>query len=230
MSSQLAYIGLGNMGRGMAKNIAEKGSLSKPLILYNRTSKKADDLAARLGSDKAKVVTDLKDAVIPSDIIFVCLGDDAAVRETIKSILQQDVKNKLIVDCSTVASETTNGIYDEVTKAGAQFVACPVFGAPPMAENGQLLCVLAGPKVDVDKVKPYTKGVMGRADIDYSDQAPGNATLLKVIGNTFIFQMVEALAEGHTLAEQAGLGNDNLHKFVEAMFPGPYVAYSNRSV
>lgn len=97
-----------------------------------------------------------------------------------------------------------------------------------MAESGQLLCVLAGPAADVEKVKPYCKGVMGRGHIDYSDQEPGRATLLKVIGNTFILNMVEALAEGHTIAEKSGLGGENLHQFIETMFPGSYVAYSNR--
>jgi 3-hydroxyisobutyrate dehydrogenase-like beta-hydroxyacid dehydrogenase len=97
-----------------------------------------------------------------------------------------------------------------------------------MADSGQLICVLAGPSASVSKVKPYTTGVIGRAIIDFSDQAPGQATLLKVIGNTFILTMVETLSEGLTVAEKSGLGVDNLHKFIEAMFPGPYAAYSTR--
>lgn len=105
-----------------------------------------------------------------------------------------------------------------------------VFGAPAMAESGQLVCVLAGPASALERVKPYTKGVMGRADIDFSDQPYGKATLLKIIGNTFILNMVETLSEGHTIAEKSGLGNDNLHQFIETMFPGPYTAYSNRLI
>lgn len=97
-----------------------------------------------------------------------------------------------------------------------------------MADNGQLVCVLAGPRSAVKKVIPYCKGVMGRANIDYSDQPQGKATMLKIVGNTFILNMVETLSEGHTLAEKSGLGNDNLHQFIETMFPGPYTAYSNR--
>lgn len=97
-----------------------------------------------------------------------------------------------------------------------------------MAENGQLVCVLAGPANAVKDVIPYCKGVMGRANIDYSDQPHGKATLLKIIGNTLILNMVEALSEGHTLAEKSGLGNDNLHQFIQTMFPGPHTAYSGR--
>lgn len=69
---------------------------------------------------------------------------------------------------------------------------------------------------------------MGRAEIDFSDQPHGSATRLKIIGNTFILSMVETLSEGHTLAEKSGLGTDNLHQFIETMFPGPYTAYSGR--
>ncbi|KAF2835285.1 6-phosphogluconate dehydrogenase C-terminal domain-like protein, partial [Patellaria atrata CBS 101060] len=97
-----------------------------------------------------------------------------------------------------------------------------------MADSGQLVFVLAGPSSAVEKVKPYTVGVMGRANIDFSDQPPSRATHLKIIGNTFIFNMVETLAEGHVLAEKSGLGSENLHGFIEQMFPGPYTAYSSR--
>lgn len=105
-----------------------------------------------------------------------------------------------------------------------------VFGAPAMAETGQLVCVLAGPAASVNRVKNYTRGVMGRANIDFSNQPHGKATLMKVIGNTFILNMIETLSEGHTIAEKSGLGNENLHTFVETMFPGPYVAYSKRLI
>ena len=97
-----------------------------------------------------------------------------------------------------------------------------------MADSGQLICVLAGPASSTEKVKPYTKGVIGRALIDLSGQEAGKATLLKLVGNTFILNMVESLAQGLSLAEKSGLGVDNLHQFIEMMFPGPYAAYSTR--
>ncbi|ORY11346.1 6-phosphogluconate dehydrogenase-like protein NAD-binding protein [Clohesyomyces aquaticus] len=228
MAPQLSWIGLGNMGRGMCKNLVERGSLGKPLILYNRTKKRSDDLSSKLGADQTKVVSTIPEAVKSSDIVFICLGDDAAVKEAVNTILKENVKGKLIVDCSTVHPDTTNALEKRITEKGAEFVGMPVFGAPAMADGGTLVCVLAGAKSAVEKVKPYTKGVMGRADIDFADQPAGNATLLKVVGNTFIVNMVEVLSEGHTLAEKTGLGTDNLHRWIETMFPGPYTAYSSR--
>jgi 3-hydroxyisobutyrate dehydrogenase-like beta-hydroxyacid dehydrogenase len=212
----------------MCKNLVEKGKLSEPLIIYNRTQKRADDLSSKLGQDKTKVAATIEETVKNSDIIFTCVGDDKAINDTIDAALKINVKGKLFVDCSTVHPDTTNGLAKRITAAGGEFVASPVFGAPAMADSGQLLCVLAGPAAAVDKVKPYTTGVMGRANIDLSDEPYGKATLLKVIGNTFILSMVETLSEGHTVAEKSGLGTDNMHKFIETMFPGPYTAYSTR--
>jgi len=97
-----------------------------------------------------------------------------------------------------------------------------------MADAGQLVCVIAGPKESVQKMLPYTKGVMSRENIDYTGQPYSNALKMKIIGNTFILNMVETLSEGHTLAEKSGLGSSSLHQFIELMMPGPFVAYSKR--
>ncbi|KAI5380220.1 hypothetical protein J4E82_000796 [Alternaria postmessia] len=224
MAPQLAWIGLGNMGR----NLVEKGNLDKPLILYNRTKSRSEDLASKLGGSKTKVVDTISDAVKSSDIIFMCLGDDAAVNSAVDAMLEAGVNGKLVVDCSTVHPDTTNGLEKKITEKGGEFVGMPVFGAPAMADNGQLVCVSAGSKASCKKAVPYTTGVMGRANIDFSGQPAGNATLMKVIGNTFILNMVSQLSEGHVLAEKSGLGVDNLHTFISTMFPGPYTAYSQR--
>ncbi|KZF25393.1 6-phosphogluconate dehydrogenase [Xylona heveae TC161] len=228
MSTRLAWIGVGNLGRGMCKNLVAKGNLSQPLILFNRTKQRAEELSGLLPAGKSAVASSITEAVSKSDIIFTCVGDDKALNETIETALQSQVKGKLFVDCSTVHPETTEQLAKAIVEQGAGFVASPVFGAAPIAEAGQLIFVLAGPPAEVEKVKPYTTGVMGRAVIDLSGESQGKASLLKVTGNTFILQMIEALSEGHTLAEKTGLGVDNLHKFVELLFPGPYTAYSER--
>jgi len=212
----------------MCKNLVEKGNLDKPLIIFNRTQSRATDLSKSLPSGKAIVASSINEAVSKADIIFTCVGDDAAINDTINAALEGGTKGKLFVDCSTVHPDTTEGLAKKITEAGAEFVACPVFGAPAMADSGQLVCILAGPKESVDNVKPFTIGVMGRSFIDFGGQPVGKATLLKVIGNTFILNMVETLSEGHVLAEKSGLGNANLHQFIETMFPGPYTAYSTR--
>ena len=125
MAPQLAWIGLGNMGRGMCKNLVEKGDLDKPLIIFNRTKKRAEDLSSRLGEGKTNVADSIEDTVAQADVIFTCVGDDKAISDTIDTALEQDVKGKLFVDCSTVHPDTTNALGKKVEEKGASFVACP---------------------------------------------------------------------------------------------------------
>lgn len=239
MAPQLAYIGLGNMGKGMTKNIVQKGALSSPILLYNRTESKAAAHAESLGGpSKARAVSSIADAVKPSDITFVCVGDDAAVEDIFSTVLSsvEDVKGKLFVDMSTVHPDTTRKLQSQLHARGASFVSCPIFGAPAMADSGMLICVLCGHKNDVSKILPYTVGVIGRANIDltYDDTTPpantdiGKASTMKLIGNSFILSFVEQLGEGLTLAEKSGVGIDPLKQWIELMFPGPLPKYVER--
>lgn len=183
MSSQpprVAWTGLGNMGVGMVKNIVQKGTYTGPLQLHNRTISKAESLVSTLESGKAQVASSITTCVDNADIVFMCVADDASVEATIaEAIKSTSIKDTLIVDCSTIHPDTTNRVQQKVEATGAHFVACPVFGAPPMAESGSLITVLAGPKAQVDRVLPFCKDVMARAEVNFSDQPCGAATRLK---------------------------------------------------
>ena len=142
MAPQLAWIGLGNMGRvsipilnfsdstltieqGMAKNLVGKGNLENPLIMFNRTVSKATDLSSKLPSGKSVVAQSIDEAVSKADIIYTSMSNDVAAQENMGKILQNDVKGKLIVETSTVHPDTTNEMAKSVADKGAEMVACP---------------------------------------------------------------------------------------------------------
>lgn len=212
----------------MSKNIVEKGNLDSPLLLYNRSTQKTVDFSRTLPEGKTKVVESIEDGVSKADVILSCIANDEAVQELYATMLKVDIKGKLFIESSTIHPETTEAIAKDVIAAGAEFVAAPVFGAPAMADAGQLIGVLAGPKASVDKARRWFKGVTAKAEIDLSDKPYSKALQLKVLGNTFILNMVEQLSEAHVVAQKSGLGTDAIHQFVEIMFPGPYAAYSTR--
>ena len=231
MAPQILWIGLGNMGRGMCKNLVEKGDLDNPLLLYNRTRSRSDDLASSLPSGKTEVAEDLEQAVKRADIIFSCLTNDNAVKTVLGGLVSKqgsDVKGKIFVECSTIHPDTTEAVAKDVKAGGAEFIASPVFGAPAMADAGQLIFVPAGPRAAIDKIRPYIKGVMGKAEIPFDDEPYSKPLQLKLIGNTFIVNMVSVLAEGYTMAEQTGVGVEPLKQFVDTLFGGVYSAYSER--
>lgn len=140
----------------MVKNLVEKGSLDKPVLLYNRTRKRSEYLAATLAPGKTEIVDTIEEGVKRADIVFTILSNDAAVRAVFESALKKDVgdlKNKLFVECSTIHPDTTEQLARDAAAAGARFVASPVFGAPPVADAGQLIFVPAGPRAAIEQRK-----------------------------------------------------------------------------
>lgn len=110
----------------MASNLATKGPLTKPLRLYNRTYDRASELAASLPSGSAVAVSNLAEAVIDVDVVFLCLSTDDVVTEMIDLLLKVgDVKGKTVVNCSTVSPETSVKVTQMVESQGADYVACP---------------------------------------------------------------------------------------------------------
>ena len=107
----------------MCKNLVGKGNLDKPLIIFNRTKKRAIDLNADLPAGKSTIASNLEEAVSNADIIFTCLGDDAAIKDTIVTALKGNVKGKLFVDCSTVHPDTTDMLAKSIQGQGAELVA-----------------------------------------------------------------------------------------------------------
>ena len=109
----------------MATNLAEKGSLEKPLILANRTAQRAKDLNGKLTQGKSVVASNIQEAIQKSDIIFTSLGKDNDIQDLVSNALKSDVKGKLFVECSTVHPKTTDELAKTITEHGAEFVACP---------------------------------------------------------------------------------------------------------
>ncbi|KAF7128610.1 hypothetical protein CNMCM5793_003398 [Aspergillus hiratsukae] len=224
--------GQANIAKGMSKNIAQKGPQSS-LTLYNRTVAKASAFAESLGATKAPVTvaSTIPEAVKDASIIFTCVGDDPALDGIINAILSDSSLNltsRVFVDCSTVHPDTSRRIHAALTNRGASFIACPVFGAPAFADAGQLVAVPAGDAAAINRIKPFLEGVTSRATIDMSGHDVGRALTLKVLGNTFILNTVESIAEGLVAAEKAGLGTEVYQQWTHALFGGMFAKYADR--
>ena len=118
--------------QGMCSNLVKKGNLSFPLILYNRTTIRASQLADRLGN--CHVAESLAEAVVGADIIFSCLLDDNAVMEAFQEILKEDVKGKLFVSCSTTQPETSDKLAEMIEAKEAGLVTMPGAHSVPYPE------------------------------------------------------------------------------------------------
>ncbi|TQN74305.1 putative oxidoreductase YfjR [Colletotrichum shisoi] len=228
MSPGLLWVGLGNIGRGMCKNLVEKSDLEQPLLMYNRSVERATELSQSLPAGKTEIAVSLGASITKADIIFTCIANDQAVEEVFATAVQHDLNGKVFVECSTIAPATSEAAARSVLDKGAEFVCAPVFGAPAMVAAGNATLVLAGPKTSIEKIQPYVNAMAAR-EINMAGEPYHKASTLKVLGNTVILGMVEQLAETYVTAEKSGLGTGYAKQFVDALFGGsPYPAYSVR--
>ena len=151
------------MGLPMATNLQKHLSSNGPsnLIYFNRTVSRGDslkDLGAQPASSPGNLVS-------KCDIIFFSLADDSALDVTLNAISSIQLTGKIIVDTSTVHPDSSAKAETKIKNQGGQFIASPVFGASPVAAQGKLLWIIAGPSGSVEKILPYVEGVMGRGVI-----------------------------------------------------------------
>lgn len=175
------------MGLGMASNLQRHLSqLGAPNLHYhNRTMSRGQALQA-LGGVPCE---DIGDLVSNTDVIFLSLSDDSALAATVDTIITgaettaaaADLSGKIIVDTSTVHPRSSEEAQARLRVGGAGFIAAPVFGASPVAAEGRLLFVLAGPEDAVRVVSPFLVGVMGRGVIRLGEDVK-EASLLKTAG------------------------------------------------
>ncbi|OAQ83719.1 6-phosphogluconate dehydrogenase family protein [Purpureocillium lilacinum] len=217
---RVAWLGLGNIGLAVCKNLAKYGPTNGPVTVWNRTHQKAADLAAE--SDAFVAATDLVDAVSSSDIICLCLVDDAAVAQVLDDAIRAtSVKGKLFVDFSTVHPDTAAAQADKLPRHGAEYLASPIFGGVPLAVDRLITLVLAGSAQAIEQFTPFTDGVICKSTILLVDEPCEQASLLKLIGNFIRFSTIEVLCEASVLSEKLGMGQETLSKFVETLIPGP---------
>lgn len=171
------------MGLGMATNLQKHlTSGSGPGLRYfNRTMHRGDTLRD-IGGLPASSVRDL---VSSSDIVFMSLSDDAALEATLDAVLDAsspvDISGKIFVDTSTVHPSSSAKAQQRLAEKGGVLVSAPVFGASPVAMQGKLLWIVAGPNHAVEAISPFIVGVMGRGIIRLGEDVK-LSSLMKTAG------------------------------------------------
>ncbi|KAF8594646.1 NAD(P)-binding protein [Ceratobasidium sp. AG-I] len=235
--SVLGFIGLGNMGYLMARNLARHTD-SPPVLVYNRSRAKCEKLQQEVGESKIKIVDTPGELATLADITFTSLGSDEVVRSIYHDIAQTleatqksgtAEKPKIFVDTSTVYPKLTVEIDKLLTKIPhTHFVAGPVFGPPSAAEKGQLISTLAGHYKSKKDVAYILVPAVSRKVIDLGGNVE-KASAMKLIGNAFILGSLELIAETQTLADKSGVGAEQLDQFINDFFPVPsFIDYSKK--
>lgn len=207
MNNKIGFIGLGNMGTPMAKNLIAAGY---HLQVYNRTISKADELD-QASITKCNSPADAADGV---QIIITMLSEDEVLKETVlgdDGVLKKLPKNGLHISMSTIAPDTAKLLSEAHKKAGSAYLASPVFGRPEAAAAKKLWICTSGPQEAKEIAKPLLE-TMGQGIFDFGEE-PGGANVVKVAGNFMIMASLEMMAEAFTLAEKNGLDRIKVAEF-----------------
>ncbi|CAD6889667.1 unnamed protein product [Tilletia laevis] len=236
--SQVGWVGLGNMGGPMAKNLAKHlaEQKQKPLLTFNRTTSKITELASSL-PDAIKPASSASQIGEECDLIFTSLAADGPARSVVGEILEGIKKSGgkgrkvIIVETSTISAETAHELSQAASAVeGVSYVQSPAFGPPPMAVEGKLVFVISGPEETKKAVEPYMVPAMGRKTMDLGSDVR-KSTTFKLVGNGFIAGLIELLAESMTLANAAGVGDEAFLGFIKEFVPAPSaIGYGSKMV
>jgi 3-hydroxyisobutyrate dehydrogenase-like beta-hydroxyacid dehydrogenase len=205
---KVGFIGLGNMGIGIAGNIAAAGW---PLTVWNRSPEKAASLsAANVTVAKAPAA-----AAKGADFVVTMVADDAALEAVTRGpegLLSTLGPGAVHISMSTVSVPCTRSLGVRHANAERAFLAAPVFGRPEAAAAAKLWICAAGPAALVERCRPLLD-LVGQGIIHFGD-APEQASVVKLAGNFLIGSMLESLCEAFTLLRKNGIDPEPFHDLI----------------
>ena len=194
--TRIAFIGLGNMGGGMAANQAKAGHE----VLAFDLSKAAVDKAAAAG---CQVAASTPEAVKAADVVITMLPAGQHVRSVYaEQILPHAKAGALLIDCSTIDVESARAVAAQAKSAGFRFADAPVSGGQAGAEAGTLAFMVGCAEADFEAVEAVIQP-MARAVIRAGDHGAGQAA--KICNNMVLGASMIAVCEAFALAEKLGL-------------------------
>ena len=191
----IAFIGLGNMGIGMATNLAKAGHDVRGYDLSND----AVMAAVKAGCEQAH---GLADAVKGADVVVTMLPAGKHVRGVYTDIFKSAKLGTLFIDSSTIDIASARDVIGLAVDAGFEMIDAPVSGGVGGAAAGTLTFMCGGEKASFDKAKPYLD-IMGKNVFHAGDA--GNGQVAKVANNMLLGIHMIGTCEAFNLAEKLGL-------------------------
>jgi 3-hydroxyisobutyrate dehydrogenase-like beta-hydroxyacid dehydrogenase len=207
---RIAFIGVGMMGHGMAKNLLEKGFPAT--VVGHRNRAPVDDLVAK-GAREAKSAAE---AASGAEIIFLCVTGSPQVEQIVygeSGLLGATQKGQIVVDCSTSEPTSTNRIRADFAKQGVAFVDAPLARTPKEAELGKLNVMVGADPETFAKIKPALETF---AENIFHVGGPGSGHVMKLLNNFLAMGHAALIAEVLVAGQKAGVDLNQFYKVVSA--------------
>ncbi|MFP3042466.1 2-hydroxy-3-oxopropionate reductase [Treponema primitia] len=211
----IGFIGLGIMGRPMAKNLIKA---NYKLVVFDKFAK-FDDLVS-LGAEGG---TSNKDVASKSDIVITMLPNSPHVKEAIlgkDGVLEGIKSGALVVDMSSIAPAASQEVGAALKAKGIPFLDAPVSGGEPKAIDGTLAIMVGGDQASFDKAKPILDK-LGSSVTLTGDIGSGNVT--KLANQIIVALNIAAVSEAFVLSTKAGVDPQKVFEAIKGGLAGSTV-------
>ncbi|MEJ1977411.1 MAG: NAD(P)-dependent oxidoreductase [Acetobacteraceae bacterium] len=207
--ARIGFIGLGIMGGGMARNLAQAGHL---VTGWNRTRAHVPE-----GLDGVSVVDALADAVKGAEFVFLSVTGPAAQMDVVfddEGLLEHVPSGAMVIDATTTAPGLTQSLYEDFAEQDAEYVDAPVFGSREEAWDGRLDWLFGGTAEQFARAEPLLKAMSKTV----THVGPlGSAAAMKLVGNLMVAAQFVSLAEGLAIARRAGVPDEVVPTILDAV-------------
>jgi 3-hydroxyisobutyrate dehydrogenase-like beta-hydroxyacid dehydrogenase len=207
---RIGFIGLGAMGRGMARNLAAKGFALT--VVGNRSRAPIDDLKSR-GAAEAKTPAE---ACEKSDVVIICVTETPVVEEIVhgaNGVLKAARKDLILIDCTTSEPVSTDKIIAECKAKGVRFADAPLARSPKEAEEGRLNAMVGADPEVFTVIEPVLKAFCENI---FHVGGPGSGHKTKLVYNFLTMGQAALISEALIAAAKSGLDLDAFCKVVSA--------------
>ena len=193
---KIAFIGLGNMGGGMAANLVKAGHRVNAFDL-------SADALARAQENGCATFTSVRDAVDGVDAVVSMLPNGSIVDSVFENdVLGHAPTGAVLLDCSTIDVDTARKVTADAVAAGYDMVDAPVSGGIAAANGGTLTFMVGGTDTAFARAEPILSA-MGKAVIHAGGSGAGQAA--KICNNMLLGASMIATCETFAMAEKLGL-------------------------
>ena len=202
--ASIGFIGLGNMGNPMAKNLVKAGHRVSGFDL--------SQVALEQGRENSiDIVTSVVEAVAGHDVVITMLPAGAHVLSVYGEVLDEAIKDTLFIDCSTIDVASARKAHRLAGEAGMISVDSPVSGGVGGAAAGTLTFMAGGDEAAFDQARSVLEPMAGRI-IHCGDAGAGQAA--KICNNMILGISMIGAGEAFALAEKLGLSHQALFDVV----------------
>lgn len=213
--NQCGFIGLGIMGKPMAKNLLAKGC---PVMVHDLDIQVVKELAA----EGAVAATPMEMGRL-CGIIFTILPNGAIVRDVLfgsGGVAHEMKQGALVVDMSSVTPSESRSCADDLSGKGIGFLDAPVSGGEPKAIDGTLAFMVGGLQKDFDRALPYFE-LMGSSAVLIGTYGSGSIT--KLTNQVIVNLTIAAVSEAFVLAAKAGADPEKVYRAIRGGLAGSAV-------